>query len=519
MERKLVNIGGERVCTASQMRSTDQMTIDSSGISGVVLMENAAIACVSELEKRFDIKNTSFAIFCGKGNNGGDGFAIARHLFNKGGDVYVYLVASQEPVGDAKTNYTILRNLGVTVLQVENEEYLKNFVKSADCVVDAVFGTGIAGAPTGVAKAAIDAINRYAKFVLSVDIPSGVNADTGAVLGDAVKASVTVTFAAYKRGMFLYPGAGYMGEIILKDISIPELIKELRGGNCFAASREGIEAVFPKRNDNMHKGDAGKLMIVGGSVGMAGAVAMAAKAALRCGTGLITAAVPVSINNILQQKLDECMTLPLPDESGRISASVAERLAKRANSCDAVLLGNGLGRSEGVTRFVQDFLPRLTVPTVVDADAIYAISKCDGLLEKCKMDIILTPHSQELGYLTGLTAEEVETDRFAVSETYATKNRVTLILKGHHSIVTASDGTQSVNTTGNSGMATAGSGDVLAGMTAAMLARGVKPYDAAVCSVYLHGEAGDFAEESMGKDFMAAGDIIEAIRHILPVEK
>ncbi len=519
MQRKAVNHSAERICTASEMRSIDSMTVDTTGIKGIVLMENAAVACVGEIEKRFDIKNTSFAVFCGKGNNGGDGFAIARHLFNKGGKVYVYLTAGSEFSDDTLTNYKIIRTLGITVIDIEDEEYLKNFVDSADCVIDAVLGTGISGTPKGMAQATISAINKYAKFVMSVDIPSGVDATTGEVFGDAVKADLTVTFGAYKRGMFLYPGADFVGELVLKDISIPNLIWELKGGNCFLTSKEGVWEVFPKRCNNSHKGTYGKLMIVGGSVGMAGAVTMAAASALRCGVGLVTSAVPVSVNNIVQQRLEEVMTIPLPEEGGRLVPTTAERLARRANLCDAVLLGNGMGRSENICEFVREFLTRLSVPVVIDADGIYALSKCEGIIEKCKCDIILTPHSQEMGYLVGLTAEEVETDRFAVSENYAVKNGVTLILKGHHSIITAPDGTQNVNPSGNSGMATAGSGDVLAGMTAALLARGLKPFDASVASCFLHGVAGDKAEEMLGKDFMSATDIIDAIHHILPLEK
>ncbi len=519
MERKRVNFRAEHICRASEMRSVDQMTIDTTGISGIVLMENAAVSCVAEIEKRFDIKNTSFAVFCGKGNNGGDGFAIARHLFNKGASVYVYLTSGSDFSGDALTNYKIIRTLGVTVIEVEDEQYLKNFVKSADCVIDAILGTGISGSPEGIVKASISAICEHAEYVVAVDIPSGVDATTGEIRATAVKADLTVTFGAYKRGMFLYPGKAQVGEVVLKDISIPELIWELKGGNTYLTSGEGVSDIFPKRCDNSHKADYGKLMVIGGSVGMAGAVSMASKGALRVGVGIITTAVPQSINSIIQQKTDEVMTIALPEENGRIVPNIAERLAKRASMSDAVLLGNGMGRSEAVIEFVREFLPRLTVPVVIDADGIYAISKCEGLLEKARCDIILTPHSREMGYLVGKTADEVDADRFGISEEFAVKNRVTLILKGRHSIITAPDGTQNVNPTGNSGMATAGSGDVLAGMTAGLLARGLKPFDACVLGAYLHGKAGDKASELLGKDFMSATDIIDAICHILPVEK
>ena len=518
MDRKPVNTGAPHICTAPQMRLVDAAAAETAKIPGIVLMENAALACVAELAARFDIKNTSFAVFCGRGNNGGDGLAIARHLFNKGAEVYVYLTAGAEYSGDALTNYEIVRALGITVIEIENASLLKNFVRSADCVVDAMLGTGIRGAVRGMAEYAINSVNENAKFVLSVDVPSGIDSDSGEVGSVAVKADVTVTFAAYKRGMFLYPAADFCGETVLADISVPEYIMAVKGGRCYASCAEGVSVVFPERRDNSHKGNYGRIMIIGGSVGMAGAVAMAARAAVKCGAGLITAAVPASINNVIQNKIDEIMTLPLPEEGGRIARNTAERLARRANTCDAVLLGPGMGRSESVIAFVAELLPRLTVPAVVDADGLYAIAQDISVLERCNAELVLTPHSQELGYLTGKTAAEIESARFFESAEFAGKNGVTLILKGHHTIITAPDGDMTVNLTGNSGMAGAGSGDVLAGMTAALLGRGMSAYDAAVSAVYLHGAAGDFAAEKYGKDAMCAGDIINSIHHILPVE-
>lgn len=519
MDRKPVNEGAAHICTAAQMRAVDASAAETAKIPGIVLMENAALACVSELCARFDVKNTSFAVFCGRGNNGGDGLAIARHLFNKGAEVYVYLTSGAAFSGDALTNYEIVRALGIAVIEIDNSTLLKNFVKSADCVVDAILGTGIRGAARGGAEAAIKAINEYARYVLSVDMPSGADSDSGEVAGAAVKADKTVTFAAYKRGMFLYPAADYCGEVVLADISVPEYIMEVKAGRCFAADGEAVGRIFPKRRDNSHKGDYGKIMIVGGSVGMAGAAVMSSKAALRFGVGLITAAVPASVNNIVQNKIDEVMTLPLPEEGGRISRSAAERLAKRANLCDAVLIGPGMGRSESVYEFTADFLPRLEVPSVVDADGIYAVARNEDLLSRCRIKPVLTPHSQELSYLTGKSAQEIEASRFAASADYSAKNGVTLILKGHHTIITAPDGDCTVNTTGNSGMAGAGSGDILAGMVTALLARGMSAYDAAVCAVYLHGAAGDFAARKYGVDAMCANDIINSVCHILPVEK
>ena len=518
MKRKAINKGCAHIMTAQQMRAADRASIENAKIPGIVLMENAALACVSNIASEFDIKRTSFAVFCGKGNNGGDGLAIARHLFNKGAEVYVYLTSGNGFSGDALINYEALRAIGATVIGIDNTSLIRNFVKSADVVIDAMLGTGISGGASGMIKNVIEEINKAARYVLSVDIPSGANADTGGVETVCVKADMTVTFAAYKRAMFLYPAADYCGRVVLADISIPAYITDVKGQNVYASCREGVEEAFPKRYNNSHKGDYGKIMMIGGSVGMAGAVAMSAKAAQKCGAGLVTVAVPVSINNIIQTKIDEVMTIPLPEEGGRISKAVAERLARRANACDAVLIGPGLGRSENITEFVSEFLPMLTVPTVVDADAIFALSKNIRVLDRCNNELILTPHSAELGYLLSEKAEEIERDRFRAAYEFATEYKVTLILKGHHTIITAPDGDMSVNTTGNSGMACAGSGDALAGMCTALLARGLNAYEAAVSAAYLHGEAGDKAAEKLGKDSMCATDIINNIYRILPVE-
>lgn len=518
MERKQINRYSPRVCTANEMRELDRYATEKTGISGLVLMENAAISCVRALEERFSLEKTSFAVFCGKGNNGGDGFAIARHLFNKGAEVYVYLTNGSDFSGDALENYRIIRSLGLNVIEIDGEELLPNFVKSADCVIDAILGTGISGAPRGFAAAAIAEINKYSRFTLSVDVPSGINSDSGDVRGEAVRADVTVTFAACKRGMYLYPAAEYFGKTILADISVPAIAGNSLG-RCYASERRSVCEAFPKRRDNSHKGDYGKILIIGGSVGMSGAAAMAARASLRCGAGLVTVAVPRSVNDIIQQKIDEVMTLPLPETDGGISFEALETLAERANKCDAVLIGVGIGRKEETVKLICELLPKLSVPTVVDADGLYAVSQNTEVIKKCSCKLVLTPHTQEMSILSGIASDIIERKRFEVSTEFVAENGVTLILKGHHTIITASDLTATVNTSGNSGMAGAGSGDVLAGMTVAFLARGLDPYTAAVTGTYLHGEAGDYAKERLGKDAMTAGDIIEAISHILPVEK
>ncbi|MDO4618755.1 MAG: NAD(P)H-hydrate dehydratase [Clostridia bacterium] len=518
MERKTINKNSLCVLTASKMREIDETTIESTGIPGIVLMENAAISVVDEIKKRFSVQDTSFAIFAGKGNNGGDGFAVARHLFQMGANVFVYLTQGSFFDGDALTNYRILRQMQVPMADLTGDEYLKNYIESADCVIDAIFGTGLAGNPRGVSGEVIRKINEYSKFTVSVDIPSGVDSDTGRVYSDAVKADLTVTFQAYKRGHLLYPGAELSGEVVVRDIGIPKYVTDLKGGKIFVPTLDDIYEALPKRQDNSNKADYGKLMIVGGSVGMAGAVSMATRASLKMGIGLVTAAVPQTINNIIQTKIDEAMTLPLPDKMGKVTSEMAEKIAERANRCDAVLIGPGLGRGEEVTGFVSVFLENLEVPVVIDADAIYAIKDNIQIFGGLKGEVIITPHSKELEYLTGTDVETIESNRLSVAIEFAKENNVTLILKGHHTIITAPDGFASVNITGNSGMAGAGSGDVLSGMVSALLAKGMDAYSAAVSAVYLHGMAGDKAKESYGKESMCAGDITDSIYKILPVE-
>ncbi len=518
MERKPVNKASHYIMTKEQMRACDEGAIESTGIPSIVLMENAALSVVDVIRERFPEKDTSFAIFAGKGNNAGDGFAIARHLYNMGYDVSVYLTQGSFFDGDANTNYRIIRSLGILVIDVAGEEYIKNYIESADCVIDAIFGTGLSGSPRGVSADAISAINKYSKFTISVDIPSGVDANTGEIFSEAVKADMTVTFQAFKRGLLLYPGAENTGEIILKDIGIPKYILESRGGRMFAPTYKDIQNAIPKRHDNSNKSDYGKLFVIGGSVGMAGAVSLSLKASLRCGIGLVTAAVPQSINNIIQTKIDEAMTMPLPDKLGKITAEMWDKVANRANKCDAVLIGPGIGRGEEVTEFIVNFLKALTVPVVIDADAIYALSKRKDVIKEIATDIIITPHSKEMEYLTGIDVETIEKDRPGAAIDTAKELGLTLVLKGHHTIVAAPDGDSSVNLTGNSGMAGAGSGDVLSGMIGAFLAKGMMPYSAAVSGVYLHGMAGDKAMEELGKESMNATDIIDSICRILPVE-
>ncbi|MBQ7751612.1 MAG: NAD(P)H-hydrate dehydratase [Clostridia bacterium] len=493
-----------KVCTVSEMRNADKIASENFGIPSIVLMENAAISCVSEV-----IGFDSFTVLCGKGNNAGDGFAIARHLINRGKKVKIYTLFGEEFSGDCKINFDILKNISVPFCKTDLE-ILKTDIMLSDCVIDAVFGTGLKGEIDVKTAEIFDIVNEFSNYVLSVDVPSGIDGDSGNVLKNAIKADKTVTFAAYKKGLLLYPAADFTGEIKVSDISIPKTV--LSNIKIEVTDDETAKSLMPKRQENSYKGDYGKILIIGGSVGMAGAVCLSAKSAFKAGAGLVKACVPHEINDIVQKNVIEAMTESVDFEKDKT------RIAELINGYDAVLFGNGIGREAFADELLEEILKTAKIPIVIDADGLFALSKKPELLKLCGENAVLTPHTMEMARLLGVSADEVEKSRFELSKEFATKNRLTLVLKGNHTIITAPDGTQRVNMTGNSGMATAGSGDALAGILAGLLPVCKNGFDAATLSVYLHGKAGDFAAQQLGKTSLTAGDIVEAISHILPVE-
>ncbi len=493
-----------KVCTAGEMRSIDAFSIEKLNIPGIVLMENAANSCTREITN-FD----SFVVLVGKGNNGGDGLAISRQLINLGKKVEIYLVFDDEFSGDAKINREILRSMDIPVKSCSDIEKLITDIKVSECIVDAIFGTGIKGEITGIAKDVIEAVNKYSKYTLSVDVSSGINSDTGEVSNATVKADKTVTFAAYKRGMLLYPAADFTGEIVVADIQIPQMAFDELGIKVNTTDADFVKKTMPKRRKNSHKGDYGKILVIGGKVGMGGAVLLSSLAALKMGAGLVTACIPNELAGYIGELPYEVMTMPMDFTAD------ADKIADMVNNYDVVLFGNGIGRNQYVFTLLEKILDKIEVPIVIDADGLFALSKFpEKILGK---KAVLTPHSMEMARLLGTDCETVEKNRLELSKEFCQKYNVTLVLKGNHSIITAPDGDQNVNMTGNSGMATAGSGDVLAGIVASLLAM-CAPFDAASLAVHLHGKAGDFARDNLSETSVMAGDIIEGLPHILPVE-
>ncbi|MDY3972075.1 MAG: NAD(P)H-hydrate dehydratase [Clostridia bacterium] len=513
-----------KACFASQMRAVDKAASEIGGIPSIVLMENAAIACVNELKKDFgELTGKRIAVFCGKGNNGGDGFAIARHLRNMDAEVSVYLVCGNEFKGDAKINFDIIKKMNVNIDVVSDTENLKYIIRSNDIIIDAIYGTGIHGTVGGISYDVINEINENSKYTMAVDVPSGINSDSGEICGICIRADKTVTFAAYKVGMLMFPAADYTGKVTVADISIPDYILEGQSISINVTDEEFVRANFPVRENNSQKGDYGKVLVIAGSVGMTGAAYLSSQSAVTAGSGLVTLAIPAGLNGAMEAKTTEVMTLPVEDINGHISSDAAEKILERTDMADAVLIGPGLGRSSDAARVLKSVLSHSKVPVIIDADGINAASRDMDILSDCTCPVIFTPHAVEMSRLTGLDRDYIEENRLVASKEFAEEYGVTVILKGHHTIVTASDGEQYINITGNPGLATGGSGDVLAGITASLAARGINETAAAAMAVYIHGKAGDIAKDKYGMESVTASLVMEsipdALRQILQVEK
>lgn len=506
------------------MRAVDKAASEIGGIPSIVLMENAAIACVNELKKDFgELTGKRIAVFCGKGNNGGDGFAIARHLHNMDAEVSVYLVCGNEFKGDAKINFDIIKKMNVNIDVVSDTENLKYIIRSNDIIIDAIYGTGIHGTVGGISYDVINEINENSKYTMAVDVPSGINSDSGEICGICIRADKTVTFAAYKVGMLMFPAADYTGKVTVADISIPDYILEGQSININVTDEEFVRANFPVRENNSQKGDYGKVLVIAGSVGMTGAAYLSSQSAVTAGSGLVTLAIPAGLNGAMEAKTTEVMTLPVEDINGHISSDAAEKILERTDMADAVLIGPGLGRSSDAARVLKSVLSHSKVPVIIDADGINAASRDMDILSDCTCPVIFTPHAVEMSRLTGLDRDYIEENRLVASKEFAEEYGVTVILKGYHTIVTASDGEQYINITGNPGLATGGSGDVLAGITASLAARGINETAAAAMAVYIHGKAGDIAKDKYGMESVTASLVMEsipdALRQILQVEK
>jgi ADP-dependent NAD(P)H-hydrate dehydratase / NAD(P)H-hydrate epimerase len=503
-----------KIVTAQQMKNIDRRAIREFGIPGPVLMENAAAAIMAEMEKFFDgLGNVRVGIICGKGNNGGDGLALARRLSIRGVPVRVALLAPFSAVaGEAKVNLSTLRRMDVELVQNATARTLADILSWSDVLVDAMFGVGLSAPLKGVYAQAVNLMNASGRPIVSVDIPTGIDADTGAVMGAAIHADLTVTMALLKRGLVLYPGAERAGTVRVADLGIPP---EVIGKEKIAVElldRGSAWGAITRRKRNAHKGDYGHLMIVAGSPGKAGAAIMAAKGALRTGPGLVSVASPNNLVPIIQSQIAEAMCVPSAESmEGTLGSGSEVELLKAAGAMSAVAIGPGLSVHFETAQVVRDLVQRMTVPMVIDADGLNALAGQTDVLKRAKAPVILTPHPGEMGRLLHLSSAEVQKDRINLASGFAMQYKVIVVLKGAGTVVALPNGQLFINSTGNPGMAAGGTGDVLTGMIGGFLAQGHPAPEAACLGVYLHGLAGDIAAKEKGEASLIAGDVIDKI--------
>lgn len=502
-----------KVVTSKQMRELDRLTIEKIGIPGTTLMENAGVAVVRALEKYFPQEcDGAFALFCGKGNNGGDGFVIARHLHNRGVKTRVYLFAeARELKDDALVNFKIIDKMGLDIQEIKDINALKDdsFLTHSSVVIDALLGTGLSKPPQGLYKEAIEVINRLDKLTVSVDLPSGIMADSGLVAGSAVRADLTVTFGLPKLCFFLFPSAHYAGQLVVADISIPKDLLENSDFKIELLEREVLAGILRPRIRDAHKGSYGHVFILAGSPGKTGAAAMAAVSAMRAGAGLVTLGVPQSLNPVLEVKLDEAMTLPLPQTP---QATLGyEGLPEILDFCrgkTVLALGPGIGAHKETARLMQKILTTADLPVVVDADGINTLEGKTEILKKAKGPLILTPHPGELARLLGIATQDLLDDRLGIVQKMAQEWGVYIVLKGAYSLTASPQGGVYINPTGNPGMASGGAGDILTGMIAGFIAQKYDIISAIQLAVYLHGLSGDLAAQDLGEEYINAMDLL-----------
>lgn len=503
----------QMVVTAKQMSQMDRATIEDIGIPGVVLMENAGRGIVEVAKSMLgSVKGKLVKIFCGPGNNGGDGFVVARHLLNMGALVNVLLIGNKGKVrDDALINLQILQEMGQEIKEVNSLEHAPNDLQ-VDLIIDALLGTGVQGPLRGIFSEIVDNINSSGAPVLAVDIPTGVNTDTGAVSGLSVYATATATMALPKRGLLIPPGREHVGKLYVVDISMPKSICSNYDSKTYLMTNNDIVGVLPIRSEDAYKNICGTVLVVAGSAGFTGAACLTAESVLRSGAGLAYLAAAKSLNVIFEQRLVEVITVPVEDNGiGCLTIENGDEILSKAETETVVALGPGLGTNPSTVNLVKLILEKIDKPMVLDADGLNALSNFPELITQYKNDLVLTPHPGELSRLIGKSSKEILQDRIEIARQTAQSWGKVLVLKGSPTVVADNDGTVYINPTGNAGMATGGSGDVLTGVIAGLMAQGTRAIDAAIAGVYIHGLAGDLAKKQRGEMGMIAGDILEYV--------
>jgi len=503
--------------TAHEMQEMDRLTIESFGLPGRLLMETAGREATRFFIGTFpDCRNFRVGVVAGRGNNGGDGFVMARYLAETGVRVTVFLLARKGDVkGDAAANLELLAPLNIPVVEIPDTD---SFAKSLSSLrhqavwIDAILGTGLKAEVKAYFKKVISFINASGKPVFCVDIPSGLNADTGQICGACIQGVATATFGFPKIGHLSYPGAALTGKLRVVDIGIPGLIADRVSPKqqliTPAEAREGLV----ERSPDAHKGRTGHLLVVGGSPGKTGAAAMAALSALRAGAGLVTTGIPESLNPVLEALTLEAMTCPLPDRNlGILSSEAREFLLTQLPGKQCIALGPGLGTHPDTRGMLLDLLPEIEVPMVLDADALNCLAQRPELLKSFKAPVVLTPHPGEMARLANADTRKVQQDRIACAREFAKTFHCHVVLKGAGTVVAHPDGTAFLNATGNAGMAAGGMGDVLTGLIAGLITQGAPVPEACRSGVYLHGAAADSLAAEKGPQGFLASEVMHRI--------
>ena len=510
-----------KIVTVDQMRAIEQRSADA-GVPWQELMENAGLAVAMEVRGYVeDVTGLSILVLVGPGNNGGDGLVAARHLHDWGAQVHIYL-CTKRPDDDLNLALAQQRNIPTIEASADKKlSTLDDVLLYVDVIVDSVLGTGKARPIDGTMKGILDrvcatAIDDPDVAFVAVDLPSGLDADSGACDPACVHADITITLGHPKTGFFSFPAWDHLGELVVVDIGLVEGLADDITTEVIMPWWVGDS--LPYRPADANKGTFGKLMVVAGSINYVGAAYLACKAAMRSGTGLVTLATPKTLQPMLATTLVETTYLPLPEsEPGVISPGAADVIKQQISGYNALLVGCGIGLHDSVKAFIESLLltPDIGIPVIVDADGLNIMAQIPSWWDKLNGEVIITPHPGEMSRLTGLPVAKIKKDRIEVARKYAVHWNVTVVLKGAHTVVAAPDGEVKLSAMANSGLASAGTGDVLAGCIAGLVAQGLDPFTAAVCGVYLHADAGEVVAEELGEAGMVAGDLLEVLPYVI----
>jgi ADP-dependent NAD(P)H-hydrate dehydratase / NAD(P)H-hydrate epimerase len=509
------------VLTASEMADLDRTTIEEIGIPGIVLMENAARGAAGFfLEVAPDLLERRITVLAGAGNNAGDGFVLARLFHERGAAVGVVCLRPPERLqGDALTNFNILEKLNIPIVVWDEGKDFScqwEWVQGSGAIIDAILGTGLKSEVLGLYRQIIDALNDLSVPVLAVDVPSGLDASTGRPQGAAVKATATATFGYPKIGQVVEPGEYYVGRLSVVDIGIPSVVVESKGFKRWWLDEDLISRRLTPRSASVHKGQAGHVAVLAGSLGKTGAAALVCQGAARVGAGLVTLFVPSSLNPILEVKLTEAMTYPIPETTGQTpSFEALSDILNFLPGKQVLAMGPGVSTHPETRRLVESLIEQAICPMVLDADAITIAADRLDLLTGAKQPMVLTPHPGEMARLVGRSTQDVQENRLELASEFSRRHGVTLLLKGHRTIIAAPDGRLAINSTGNPAMASGGMGDTLTGLIAGLISQGFDPFDAACIGAYVHGAAADMRIGNVASRGLSASDVLDDIPRVI----